>query len=86
MAKSNFRRLIALDLRLSAHLADGSLCRPRENLREAAHPGRRGALHDAEAHPRVERQMFEQIRERIQPTRRRAEADDGEISYPPEAD
>src|SRR5437899_9780237 len=50
---------------------------PRQNLHQCALVVGVAMLHQHKTHARVRRQMLQQVRESFQPTRRRANADDG---------
>ena len=70
--------MIWLDRQLILNFRDRHFRGPRQNLRQSTGVGRCQVLHQNVRHSRIARQRFKQLRERLQPARRRANADNRE--------
>ena len=70
--------MVRLDRRLFVHLHDRHFRRPRQDFRQGAGVRRRQVLHHDERHAGIGWQRLEQLRQRIQPAGRCADADDRE--------
>jgi hypothetical protein len=70
--------VVRLDRRLFVNLHDRHFRRPRQDFRQGAGVRGRQVLHQDERHAGIGRQRLEQLRERLQPAGRGADADDRE--------